>query len=153
VDGLVKKARAASRAMAVCPTDRKNRALRAMAASFRANTAEIRRENARDLQAGREAGLSAAMLDRLELTDDRIEEMALALEQIADRPRPVGEFIEFKTRPNGLRVGRMRAPIGVIGIICESRPNVTADAGALCIKSGNAVILRGAKEAFHSNTG
>ncbi|MCL5270306.1 MAG: glutamate-5-semialdehyde dehydrogenase [bacterium] len=151
IDDLTARARAAARALATCPTAVKNRALLAMAASFRADAAEFRRENARDLEAGRAAGLSAAMLDRLELTDKRIEAMAAALEQVAALDDPVGEILDVKPRPNGLRVGRMRVSIGVIGIIYESRPNVTADAGCLCVKSGNAVILRGGKEAFHSN--
>lgn len=152
IDGIVRRARAASRVLATCPTPVKNAALLAMAKSFRDNAAEVKRENARDLEAGRAAGLSAAMLDRLELSDKRIEAMAAALDQVATLEDPVGEITEMKTRPNGLRIGRMRVPIGVIGIIYESRPNVTADAGALCIKSGNAVILRGGKEAIYSNT-
>ncbi|MCE5230220.1 glutamate-5-semialdehyde dehydrogenase [bacterium] len=152
IDGIVRKARAASRVMATCPTNAKNAALLAMAESFRANAEALKKENAKDLEAGRAAGLSAAMLDRLELTDKRIESMAAALEQVATLEDPVGEITDMKTRPNGLRIGRMRVPIGVIGIIYESRPNVTADAGALCVKSGNAVILRGGKEAIHSNT-
>ncbi len=152
IDQIVRRARVAGRTMATCPSERKNRALVGMAQSFRANAAFIKEENERDLAAGRAAGLGAAMLDRLELTDKRIEAMAAALEQVATLEDPVGEITEMRTRPNGLRVGRMRAPIGVIGIIYESRPNVTADAGALCIKSGNAVILRGGKEAIHSNT-
>lgn len=152
IDGIVRRARAASRVLATCPTPAKDAALAAMAKSFRENTAEIKKENARDLEAGRAAGLSSAMLDRLELTDKRIEAMAAALEQVATLEDPVGEITDMKTRPNGLRIGRMRTPIGVIGMIYESRPNVTADAGALCLKSGNAVILRGGKEAIHSNT-
>ncbi len=152
IDGIVRRARAASRVLATCPTPVKDAALAAMAKSFRENTAEIKKENARDLEAGRAAGLSSAMLDRLELTDKRIEAMAAALEQVATLEDPVGEITDMKTRPNGLRIGRMRTPIGVIGMIYESRPNVTADAGALCLKSGNAVILRGGKEAIHSNT-
>ncbi|MEN6624846.1 MAG: glutamate-5-semialdehyde dehydrogenase [Candidatus Sumerlaeia bacterium] len=151
IDGIVRRARAASRVMATCPATTKNAALLAMAASFRANADEIKKENARDLEAGRAAGLSSAMLDRLELTDKRIEGMAAALEEVSALEDPVGEITDMKTRPNGLRIGRMRVPIGVIGMIYESRPNVTADAGALCLKSGNAVILRGGKEAIHSN--
>lgn len=152
IDGIVRRARAASRVLATCPTPLKNAALVAMAKAFRDNAAEIKRENAHDLEAGRAAGLSSAMLDRLELGDKRIESMAAALEQVAALEDPVGEITDMKTRPNGLRIGHMRTPIGVIGIIYESRPNVTADAGALCLKSGNAVILRGGKEAIHSNT-
>lgn len=152
IDGIVRSARSASRELALCPTAIKNRALLAMAASFRQNVPAIAEANARDLDAGRTAGLTGAMLDRLELTDQRIESMAVALESVAGLDDPVGEILGMRTRPNGLRIGRMRVPIGVIGIIYESRPNVTADAGCLCIKSGNAVILRGGSEAFHSNT-
>ena len=151
IDGIARRARAASRPLATCPTVKKNRALLAMAAIFRANATQIQSENAKDLDAGNAAGLSTSMLDRLELTPKRIEAMAKALEEVAALQDPVGEVLEIRTRPNGLRVGRMRVPIGVIGIIYESRPNVTADAGALCLKSGNAVILRGGKEAFRSN--
>lgn len=151
IDTIVRAARAASRVMSTIPTAKKNRALRGMAGSFRASAPEIKAANAKDLAAGRAAGLSPAMLDRLELNDKRIEAMAEALEQVADLTDPVGEILNVRTRPNGLRIGQMRAPIGVIGIIYESRPNVTADAGALCLKSGNAVILRGGKEALHSN--
>ncbi len=152
VDQIVTRARVASRFMATCPTRRKNNALLCMAASFRGNATLIQAENAKDLEAGRAAGLGQAMLDRLELTDKRIEGMAQAAEEIAALDDPVGEIEQVRTRPNGLRVGRMRSPIGVIGIIYESRPNVTSDAGCLCLKSGNAVVLRGGKEAFHSNT-
>ena len=152
IEALVRRARAASRALATISSTAKNNALQAMAASFRANREAIKTANAKDLAAGREAGLSPAMLDRLELSDKRIEAMAAAIEQVVALEDPVGEITEVKTRPNGLRIGRMRVPIGVIGIIYESRPNVTADAGCLCVKSGNAVILRGGKEAFHSNT-
>ena len=151
VDRLVRRARAASRVLATCGQAVKNAALRAMADSFRAHAAEIKEANAKDLAAAREAGLSGAMLDRLELGDKRIEAMAAAVEQVAALEDPVGEITQVKTRPNGLRIGQMRVPIGVIGIIYESRPNVTADAGCLCVKSGNAAILRGGREAFHSN--
>ena len=152
IDGLVRRARVASRVLATTGSTVKNNALLAMAQSFRAHSEAIKAANAKDLAAGSEAGLSGAMLDRLELNEKRIETMAAALEQVAALEDPVGEIVEVKTRPNGLRIGRMRVPIGVIGIIYESRPNVTADAGCLCVKSGNAVILRGGKEAFHSNT-
>lgn len=152
VDKIVRQAREASRRLAICPTATKNQALRVMAARFRRNKAEIQAANRKDLEAGRAAGLSGALLDRLELTDQRIEAMATGLEEVAALQDPVGEITEVRTRPNGLRVGRMRAPIGVVGIIYEARPNVTADAGCLCVKSGNAVVLRGGKEAFHSNT-
>ena len=146
------RAREAAAHLAVLPPSVKNRALEAMADAFESHAAEISAENDKDLATGRDKGLSVAMLDRLTLNDKRITAMADALRQVARLDDPVGEFIEMKTRPNGIRVARMRSPIGVIGIIYESRPNVTADAGALCLKSGNAVILRGGSEAFHSNT-
>jgi len=148
---IASKARVASRAMATCPTAIKNAALCAMAKSFRANEKLILAENRKDLEKGEAAGIGKAMLDRLDLGKGRVEAMAVALEEVAAIEDPVGEVVEIKTRPNGLRIGRMRAPLGVIGIIYESRPNVTADAGCLCVKSGNAVILRGGSEAFHSN--
>lgn len=149
---LGRRAHAAAARLAVLRPDVKNRALMAMADRFEASVAEITAANARDLDFGREKGLSAAMLDRLRLDQKRIAAMADALRQVARLDDPVGELYDMRTRPNGIRVGRMRAPFGVIGIIYESRPNVTADAGALCVKSGNAVILRGGSEAIHSNT-
>lgn len=149
---MAQKARQASAKLAQLRPDVKNRALEAMADSFEKHSAEIESTNQKDLDAGRAKGLGAAMLDRLTLNNKRISAMADALRQVARLDDPVGEIYEMKTRPNGIRVARMRAPIGVIGIIYESRPNVTADAGALCVKSGNAVILRGGSEAFHSNT-
>jgi glutamate-5-semialdehyde dehydrogenase len=145
------RAREAAARLAELKPAVKNRALEAMAESFRQNRGRIQSENEKDLNAGKEKGLSAAMLDRLALTDKRIDAMAEALVQVARLDDPVGEVYDMHTRPNGIRVGRMRAPFGVIGIIYESRPNVTADAGALCVKSGNAVILRGGSEAFTSN--
>lgn len=148
---MAQKARAAAARLAVLTPDVKNQALVAMADAFLANAEQIKAENSKDLAAGEAKGLSKAMLDRLALTDKRIAEMSAALKQVAVLDDPVGEIYDMKTRPNGIRVGRMRAPIGVIGIIYESRPNVTADAGALCVKSGNAVILRGGSEAIHSN--
>ena len=151
VRAIARRARAASRALATCPTAVKNAALCAMAASFRLHEKDILQANERDLAAAKESGLSKAMIDRLDLGDGRVEKMAAALEHVARLDDPVGEILEMKTRPNGLKIGRMRAPIGVIGIIYESRPNVTADAGCLCVKSGNAVVLRGGSEAFHSN--
>jgi glutamate-5-semialdehyde dehydrogenase len=151
IDSLVHRARAASRVLATVRSRKKNRALLAMAESFRANTARIQAENEHDLEAARAAGLTQAMLDRLTLDGKRIEAMAAALEKVAALDDPVGEITGMKTLPNGIRLGQMRAPIGVIGIIYESRPNVTADAGALCLKSGNAVILRGGSEAFNTN--
>lgn len=145
------KARQAAAQLAMLRPEVKNRALLAMADLLRKSIEVIKSENAKDIEAGKTAGLSAAMLDRLLLNDKRIEAMAQALEQVALLDDPVGEIYDMKTRPNGLRVGRMRMPIGVIGIIYESRPNVTVDAAALCVKSGNAVILRGGSEAIHSN--
>lgn len=151
VKAMGARARAAAAKLALLRPEIKNRALEAMADAFVAHRAAIRKENEKDLAAGREKGLSAAMLDRLTLNDKRIDAMAEALRDVARLDDPVGEVFDMKIRPNGLRVGRMRMPFGVIGIIYESRPNVTADAGALCVKSGNAVILRGGSEAIHSN--
>jgi glutamate-5-semialdehyde dehydrogenase len=148
---IAENARAAWATLATLPPHVKNAALEAMADSFEQHTNEIDAENQKDLEAGRLKGLSAAMLDRLALNGKRVKAMADALREVARLDDPVGEIYEMRTRPNGIRVGRMRVPIGVIGIIYESRPNVTADAGALCVKSGNAVILRGGSEAFHSN--
>ncbi|MBI5155303.1 glutamate-5-semialdehyde dehydrogenase [Candidatus Poribacteria bacterium] len=151
IDHMGRTARAASHELASLSPDKKNRALQHMAEVFDANRKRIQTENFRDLQAGRESNLGQAMLDRLHITDQRISGMIQGLLEIVALPDPVGEVESMTTRPNGLRVGRVRAPIGVIGIIYESRPNVTVDAGALCIKSGNAVILRGGSEAIHSN--
>lgn len=148
---LAEKARAAAARLAILRPDVKNRALLAMADSFEKHSSEIQVENQKDVSAGREKGLSSAMLDRLTLDEKRIKAMADGLRQVAQLDDPVGEIYEMKTRPNGLKIARMRVPIGVIGFIYESRPNVTADAGALCLKSGNAIILRGGSEAIHSN--
>jgi len=148
---LAERARVAAGKLAVLRPDVKNRALLAMADSFEKNSKAIQAENAKDVLAGKDKGLSSAMLDRLTLDEKRIFQMAEGLRQVAQLDDPIGEIYEMKTRPNGLRIARMRAPIGVIGFIYESRPNVTADAGALCLKSGNAIILRGGSEAIHSN--
>jgi glutamate-5-semialdehyde dehydrogenase len=129
----------------------KEKILVAMAGKLRDRRAHLQEENRKDLEAGKAAGLSAAMLDRLTLSDKVIEQTAAGLEEIAAFPDPVGEIVRMWGRPNGMRVGRMRIPLGVIGIIYESRPNVTADAGALCLKAGNSVILRGGSEAINSN--
>ena len=145
------RARAASRAMARASTRAKDTALSAIAAAIRRNKTALQTENAKDLAAGRAKGLDAAMLDRLTLADKAVETMAQGLEQIAALTDPVGEISDLKFRPSGIQVGRMRVPLGVIGIIYESRPNVTADAAGLCLKSGNACILRGGSEAIHSN--
>ena len=145
------RARAASRAMARASTRAKDTALSAIAAAIRRNKTALQTENAKDLAAGRAKGLDAAMLDRLTLSGKAVETMAQGLEQIAALTDPVGEISDLKFRPSGIQVGRMRVPLGVIGIIYESRPNVTADAAGLCLKSGNACILRGGSEAIHSN--
>ncbi|MFP3872985.1 MAG: glutamate-5-semialdehyde dehydrogenase [Thiohalophilus sp.] len=148
---LGRQARQASRAMARAGTNQKNAALQAMAGALEAGRKTLLAANREDLQAGRDKGLDAALLDRLELNDERIAAMAEGLRQIAALPDPVGEISDMAYRPSGIQVGRMRVPLGVIGIIYESRPNVTADAAALCLKSGNAAILRGGSEAAHSN--
>jgi glutamate-5-semialdehyde dehydrogenase len=148
---MAKAARQAARGMAALSTEVKNRALLKMADELLAQRAIIQAENEKDLAAGREKGLSAAMLDRLNLTDTVIQSMVTGLREVAALPDPVGEITEMNRRPNGLMVGRMRIPLGVIGMIYESRPNVTVDAAALCLKTGNAIILRGGSEAIHSN--
>lgn len=144
-------ARDASREMARASTADKNSALLAMAKNVRAQTNEILAANAEDVTEARANGLDAAMLDRLTLTIKSVEAMALGLEQVATLPDPVGEMSDLKFRPSGIQVGKMRVPLGVVGIIYEARPNVTADAAALCLKSGNAAILRGGKEALRAN--
>jgi glutamate-5-semialdehyde dehydrogenase len=146
-----KQARAAARSMAATDSGVKNAALVAIAARLESAADRLQEENRKDLDAGRKNGLSDAMLDRLELTPERITSMADGLRQVASLPDPVGEISDMQYRPSGIQVGRMRVPLGVIGIIYESRPNVTADAAALCLKSGNAAILRGGSEAIHSN--
>jgi len=145
------KARAAARAMARADTNAKNAALSAMADALLAGEATLVAANQKDLHAGKAQGLDAAMLDRLALDSARIAAMAEGLRQIAALPDPVGQIADMNFRPSGIQVGKMRVPLGVIGIIYESRPNVTADAAALCLKSGNAAILRGGSEALHSN--
>ncbi|HJM82736.1 MAG TPA: glutamate-5-semialdehyde dehydrogenase, partial [Nitrospinota bacterium] len=137
--------------MVTIDTETKNRALHKMADALVVGQNKIFQANGLDLSEGKKNGLSLAMLDRLKLDEKRISDIATGLLRIADLPDPVGEVTSMKTRPNGIRVGRMRMPLGVIGIIYESRPNVTADTSALCLKSGNAVILRGGSEAIHSN--
>ena len=144
-------ARTAARFMARSSTAARNDALRFAAEIIEQSQKSIGRSNQMDLEGGRRNGLSAALLDRLELTPARIDAMIEGLRQTADLADPIGEITDVRQRPSGIRVGRMRVPIGVIAIIYESRPNVTADAGALCIKSGNSVILRGGSEAYHSN--
>ncbi|HEX6984660.1 MAG TPA: glutamate-5-semialdehyde dehydrogenase, partial [Planctomycetaceae bacterium] len=145
------RARQASRRLAGVNAAAKNAWLRRAAAAIRGRKEELRAANRRDLDAAPGYGLSAAATDRLRLTDARLDAIAAALDEVATLPDPVGEVIEGQVRPNGLRVTKVRVPLGVVFFIYESRPNVTADAAALCVKSGNAVILRGGKEALHSN--
>jgi len=148
---IAKKAKEASEKLAALPSGVKDRALLCMAEELLAKADFLKAENARDVAYAREKGLSGTMIDRLTLTDGTIEAMSKGLREVAALPDPVGKITSMWRRPNGLLVGRMRIPLGVIGIIYESRPNVTADAAALCLKSGNAVILRGGSEAIHSN--
>jgi len=145
------KAREAARMMALASPEQKNRALIAAAAALRGGRAQILKANSADRQAAETAGRPQSFLDRLTLTEPRIEAMAKGLEEIAALPDPVGSVIASWDRPNGLKISRVRVPLGVIGMIYESRPNVTADAGGLCLKSGNAVILRGGSECLASN--
>ncbi len=151
---VLEKARSAyagAAALRVAPDEQRNAALRAMAAKIRASVEEIKAANQADMKAGAQMGLTEAMLDRLELTDARIEDMAVGLDEVAEFDDPVGMVLQETLRPNGLNLKRISVPIGVIGIVYESRPNVTVDAAGLCIKSGNAALLRGGKEAVHSN--
>ena len=151
VADIVGRARAASERLAELRTDVKDAALRQAADALEDSCGQILRENALDLGAGRGRGLSAPLLDRLALTPERVAAMAAGLREVAALPDPVGEVTRMWNRPNGLQVGRMRIPLGVILVIYESRPNVTADVAALCLKSGNGAILRGGSEAIHSN--
>ena len=151
MDSTGRNARAAAQVIAQAPTGVKNKALLAMAQRIEHDRERILEANAADLEAADTTGLSSALVDRLELTPERIGAMAQGLTQIAALADPVGEISDMNTRPSGITVGRMRVPLGVIGIIYESRPNVTADAAGLCLKSGNAAILRGGSEAFNSN--
>jgi glutamate-5-semialdehyde dehydrogenase len=148
---LGRQAREASRVLAAADTAQKNQALLASVDAIRNSRDALARANAQDMAAGRNKGLDAAMLDRLELTPKRIDGMIEGLEQVAALADPVGEISEMRYMPSGIQVGRMRVPLGVIGIIYESRPNVTVEAASLCLKSGNATILRGGSEAIHSN--
>ncbi len=145
------RARAASRHMARASTAEKDAALQALAAVIRAQAADLRAANAQDVEAARVAGLDPAFIDRLTLSDKVIAQMAQSCEQVAALPDPIGEMTDLRRRPSGITVGRMRVPLGVFGMIYESRPNVTIEAASLAIKSGNAVILRGGSEAIHSN--
>ena len=148
---LGQAARKASRALVKANSSSKNAALLAMADSIAKNAESILMANQKDMEAGRQGGLDAALLDRLELNEARIQGIIEGLEQVASLPDPIGEISGLKYRPSGIQVGQMRVPLGVVGIIYESRPNVTADAAALCLKSGNAAILRGGSEAANSN--
>ncbi len=145
------KAREAASELGRASTEQKNRALRAMADGIVERSDRIKEENARDVEAAGQKGMSKAMIDRLTLTDQVIRDIADGLHEVAALADPVGEIVRMWLRPNGLRVGRMRIPLGVIGFVYESRPNVTVDAAALCLKSGNSVILKGGSEAIHSN--
>ena len=149
---LGKRARSAARTLAMSPASQRNATLHAMAKAIRADAKIILAANSRDLEAARQKDLKASFLDRLTLTPERIEAMAVGLADIAALPDPVGKVQAKWTRPNGMEISRVAVPIGVIGIIFESRPNVTADAGALCLKSGNAAILRGGSDSFQSST-
>lgn len=148
---LGQQARAASRVLTVTPTLKKNEALLTIAARLEAEAETLKAENAKDLENGKANGLDSAMLDRLALTDKVIAGMAEGLRQIAALKDPIGEISDMNALPSGIQVGKMRVPLGVVGIIYESRPNVTIDAAALCLKSGNAALLRGGSEAAHSN--
>ncbi len=151
MDDLGRRARAAARLLGGAETNAKNAALRAIAAAIETASESLAAANRRDMDAGRASGLDPALLDRLELTPPRIAAMAAGLREIAAQPDPVGEITDLRYRPSGIQVGKMRVPLGVIGIIYESRPNVTADAAGLCLKASNASILRGGSEAIHSN--
>lgn len=151
IDKIVSDARKASRLMAIASTGTKNAALEQMARNLTNSKKILMVENEKDLKAAEKDGLSSAMIDRLRLTDSRIEDMAKGIREVINLGDPVGEVMEEILRPNGLQIQKIRVPIGVIVIIYESRPNVTADAASLCLKTGNATILRGGKEALHSN--
>ena len=148
---MAKQAKAAARALAKLTTVERNECLIAMADALEQNRDDIQKANARDMESSTQLGLSAAMLDRLRLDDLRIAAMAKALREVAALPDPVGRILDERLRPNGLKLQKISTPIGVVVIIYESRPNVTADAAGLCLKSGNATILRGGKEALNSN--
>ncbi|WP_323038723.1 glutamate-5-semialdehyde dehydrogenase [Gemmobacter sp.] len=151
MQSMGRRARAAAAELAFAPADQKAAALNAAADALLANVPALLQANAADLAYGRDKGLSAAMLDRLMLDESRIAGIAAALRAVAGQPDPVGQVMAEWDRPTGLHIRRVRTPLGVVGVIYESRPNVTADAGALCLKAGNAVILRGGSESFHSS--
>src|SRR3954449_3840627 len=148
---VCRAARAASRRLAALPTAEKDAALHRTADALEARTAEVLEANARDLEAGREAGLSAALIDRLTLDEERVAAIAAQVRDIAALPDPVGEVLDGFRLPNGLDVSKVRTPLGVVAVVYEARPNVTIDAAALCLKSGNAIVLRGSSSAAHSN--
>lgn len=152
ISALAENARQASLVLSSASTADKNNALQAIARGLESNRRLLLEENEKDVKAAEENNLSAAMVDRLRLSHERIDSMAIGLRQLIELPDPVGSLINEKDRPNGLKIRKVRTPIGVIGIIYESRPNVTIDCAGLCLKSGNASILRGGKEALHSNT-
>ncbi|UCH30428.1 MAG: glutamate-5-semialdehyde dehydrogenase [Myxococcales bacterium] len=153
VTGLAERAKEAARVLATASTEKKDAVLRRAAEALRGEPGDrVLEANARDMVAAADMGLSKAMLDRLKLDRERLDGVADGVDQVASLPDPVGSVVEERVLDNGLRVSKMRAPLGLIGIIYESRPNVTADAASLCLKSGNAVLLRGGKEAFNSNT-
>src|SRR5919108_5972045 len=152
VETKARAAREAARLLALCSARTKNEALLQMARGLEEKTAAILEANRSDLERARAGGVTRAFLDRLTLTDARIETMAAGLREIAALPDPVGETVEAWRRPNGLEIARVRVPLGVVGFIYESRPNVTVDAAGLCVKSGNAVLLRGGSEAIESNS-
>ena len=151
IQEMAKGAKKAARSLVTLSAEAKNDVLLHMADTIDSKREYIQSENQKDLQAGKEKGLSASMLDRLELSDKVIDSMMNGLREVAALADPVGEVDNMIRRPNGLQVGRMRIPLGVIGMIYESRPNVTVDAAALCLKAGNAILLRGGSEAIHSN--
>jgi len=151
IDLLAQQARQASFALSGASSSDKNNAIQSIARGLESNRKLLLEQNQKDIDAGEENGLSEAMVDRLRLTHERIDGMVKGLRQLIELPDPVDSIIEQKVRPNGLKINKVRVPIGVIGIIYESRPNVTIDCAGLCLKSGNASILRGGKEAFHSN--
>ncbi len=151
IASLGQQARVSARHIARADSGQKNDALLAIAAALVADRKKLLSANQKDMEAGKQSGLDAALMDRLELNDERIDGMAEGVQQIAALADPIGEITDLAYRPSGIQVGRMRVPLGVIGIIYESRPNVTADAAALCLKSGNAAILRGGSEALYSN--
>lgn len=151
VEDIARESQQAARELSNLDTSTKNSALKSIAESLRNNRESVIEANEKDLESAREEGLSDAMLDRLQLTPDRIDGMIDGILDVVNLDDPVGEFLEMKERPNGLKVGRQRVPLGVIGMIYESRPNVTVDASVLCLKSGNTILLRGGSEAQHTN--